>query len=90
VTAPGHPPGHRGQRWLTTLDSHRLRHLRRQRGLSQAALAALAGISSATITRLEQGRSHTPCRTRTLARLAAALGEDPARLACTAHDSPPR
>lgn len=67
------------QRWITTLDGHRLRQLRRQRGLSQASLAALAGISQATVARLEL-RPAVPCRGRTLARLAAALREPPVTL----------
>jgi transcriptional regulator with XRE-family HTH domain len=70
------PPTHR---WNTVLDGQRLRQLRRQHGLSQEQLAAKAGISSATVARLER-TTHTRCRTRTLARLATALGEDPAAL----------
>lgn len=61
-------------RWTTVLDGQRLRHLRRQHGLSQEELAERAGLSLTTVARLE--REHrSPCRTRTLARLAAALGE---------------
>jgi len=53
--------------------------MRRWHGLSQEQLADQAGISLTTVRRLE--RQHTaPCRCRTLARLAYALGEDPARL----------
>lgn len=66
-------------RWTTTVDGHRLRQIRHQHALSQDQLADRAGISLATVARLE--RQHTaPCRCRTLARLAGALGEDPARL----------
>jgi DNA-binding XRE family transcriptional regulator len=43
----------RSQRWLTTLDGHRLRQLRRQAGLSQADLAARAGISLTAMARLD-------------------------------------
>jgi len=68
-----------GQRWFTVLDGHRLRHLRRQRRLSQEQLASQAGISTATVARLER-QPAAPCRTRTLGRLAAALDEEPARL----------
>ena len=68
-----------GRRWFTVLDGHRLRHLRRQRRLSQEQLASQAGISTATVARLER-QPAAPCRTRTLGRLAAALDEEPARL----------
>ena len=68
-----------GRRWFTVLDGHRLRHLRRQRRLSQEQLASQAGISTATVARLER-QPDAPCRCRTLGRLAAALEEEPARL----------
>jgi hypothetical protein len=46
-------------------------------------LADQAGISLTTMARLE--RQHcSPCRTRTLARLAAALGEHPVSLSIAA------
>lgn len=64
------------QSWTTRIDGQRLRQLRRQHNLSQADLAHQAGISPATITRLER-HSSSPCRCRTLARLARALGEEP-------------
>ena len=67
------------QRWTTVLDGGQLRRLRRQRGLSQEQLASRAGISLTAIVRLE-GQTRAACRCRTLARLAAALGEDPAAL----------
>jgi transcriptional regulator with XRE-family HTH domain len=67
------------QRWTTILDGGRLRHLRGLHGLSQEQLAAHAGISLTTMRRLER-QPASPCRCRTLARLAAALGEEPARL----------
>ncbi len=60
--------------WMIMLDGARLRELRRAHGLTQAGLAARAGISTATVTRLEL-RPATSCRGRTPARLAAALGE---------------
>jgi DNA-binding XRE family transcriptional regulator len=59
------------------LDGQRLRQLRRQHGLSQQDLADQAGISLTTVARLER-QPRTPCRGRTLARLAAVLGEHPA------------
>jgi transcriptional regulator with XRE-family HTH domain len=67
------------RRWTTVLDGARLRHLRHQHGLSQEQLARQAGISLNTVWRLER-QPAAPCRTRTLGRLARALGEDPARL----------
>jgi anti-sigma regulatory factor (Ser/Thr protein kinase)/DNA-binding XRE family transcriptional regulator len=68
------------QPWITVLDGQRLRRARRQHGLSQEKLAHRAGVSLTTVARLErQARSH--CHTRTLARLAAGLGEHPSVLA---------
>ena len=69
----------RAQRWTTVLDSDRLRQLRLQRGLSQSELAGKAGLSLATMARLERQPGRR-CRSRTLRRLALALGEDPAAL----------
>jgi transcriptional regulator with XRE-family HTH domain len=66
----------RAHRWNIALDGQRLRQLRRQHGLSQEHLAAKAGISPATVARLER-TPRTTCRTRTLSRRAAALGEEP-------------
>ena len=63
-------------RWLTAVDGQQIRHLRRQRGLAREELAGLAGISPETLARLERERI-VRCRTRTVARLAAALGEHP-------------
>ena len=71
MTQPG-----QAKPWTTVLDGRLLRQLRRQHGLSQEALADRAGISLTTMARLER-KPRTPCRTRTLARLAAALGEHP-------------
>jgi transcriptional regulator with XRE-family HTH domain len=76
----GTPSVHPGmQRWTTVLDGGRLQELRRQRELSQEQLATVAGISLTTIRRLER-QPAAPCRSRTLGRLAAALGEEPGRL----------
>jgi transcriptional regulator with XRE-family HTH domain len=62
------------------VDGQRVVELRRQRGLARAELALLAGLSLGTVARLE--REHgTTCRTRTLARIAAALGEQPGTIA---------
>ena len=74
---PGIHPGM--QRWTTILDGGRLQELRRQRGLSQEQLAIVAGVSLTTMRRLEC-QSAAPCRSRTLGRLAVALGEEPGRL----------
>jgi transcriptional regulator with XRE-family HTH domain len=63
--------------WTTTVDGTRLRQARREHALSRAELAGTAGISVATLARLER-QPRTRCRGRTLARLALALGEDPA------------
>ena len=68
------------------LDGPRLRQLRRQRGLSQEELAAQAGLSVATVARLERQAS-APCRGRTLGRLARALGEHPASTTLRAGQS---
>ncbi|MFI5064207.1 MAG: ATP-binding protein [Streptosporangiales bacterium] len=80
MDAPGRP-GHAGaaSRWVTVLDGRRLRQLRRERGLSQAQLADRAGMSPATIGRLER-QPAASCRSRTAARLAGALGADPGGL----------
>jgi transcriptional regulator with XRE-family HTH domain len=72
MTSAGRPE----QWWITVLDGQRLRQLRRQRGLSQEKLADRAGISTATVARLER-HPHPSCQGRTLARLAAALDEQP-------------
>lgn len=67
------------QRWIMVLDGQRLRQLRRQHGLSQEELADRAGISFTTVARLER-QPRASCRSRTLGRLAAALGEPPGAL----------
>ena len=78
MTDPATPARPR-QPWTTTLDGRQLRRLRHQHGLSQEQLATCAGISLTTIRRLEH-QPAAPCRSRTLGRLATALGEDPGRL----------
>ena len=81
-------PARSADRWFTVLDGVRLRQLRRQHGLSAAELAGKAGVGLSTVTRLERqpGRSGS-CRTRTLARLAAALGQSPTALTCSQPSS---
>ena len=66
--------------WTVVLDGTQLRELRRARGLTQAELAGLAGISLTTVARLDR-RHLVSCRGRTAARLAAALGEPPVTIA---------
>ena len=64
-------------RWTTLLDGTRLRELRRTQGLSRAALARQAGIPQ---PRWPGSPAPAQCRGRTMARLAAALGEPLAAL----------
>jgi hypothetical protein len=64
--------------WTTAINGQRLRQLRRQHGLSREQLAGRAGLSLATVARLDLTVS---CRCRTLARLATALHTEPAWLA---------
>jgi transcriptional regulator with XRE-family HTH domain len=67
---------------MVIVDGQRLRQLRRQRGLSQEVLADRAGVSAATVGRLERcGRPS--CRGRTLGRIATVLGEHPAAIIAT-------
>lgn len=58
---------------------NQLKRLRDKAGLSQEALARLAGVSSAAIFRIEQGRPSDP-KLSTLAALAKALGMSPGEL----------
>lgn len=74
-------PARSADRWFAVLDGVRLRQLRRQHGLSAAELAGKAGVGLSTVIRLERQHGQF-CRTRTLARLAAALGQSPAALTC--------
>jgi len=54
---------------------HRLRELREDQGLSQRALAQLAGVAPATIVRAESGQRRP--RGITTRKLARALGVEP-------------
>ena len=67
---------HPAHSWYIVIDGHQLRQLRRDHGLTQAELASKAGISVRTLARLER-LPRASCRTRTFARLAITLGEDP-------------
>jgi transcriptional regulator with XRE-family HTH domain len=78
VTVTG--PSDRARRWFTIADGQSIRELRHRCGLAQADLAKLAGVSLDTVARLERQR-RAGCRTRTLVRIAAALGEPPATIA---------
>jgi DNA-binding XRE family transcriptional regulator len=73
------------QSWTMLIDGHRLRQLRRLHRLSRLELAVKAGISVATVARLER-RPQVSCRCRTLTRLAAALGELPTTLAVASEE----
>ena len=73
--------------WIVVADGQRLRQLRRQRAMSQEALADRAGMSVATVGRLER-QDRPSCRGRTLARLAAVLGERPAAIMPRPTDRP--
>ena len=64
------------RRWIVTVDGRRLRRMRRECGLSQEMLAEVTGISVTTVGRLER-QDRPSCRGRTVARLAAALGQLP-------------
>ena len=66
-------------RWIAVIDGRQLRQLRGQQGLTQAALARQAAVSLSVVSRLER-QPRASCRSRTLARLAAALGRPPADL----------
>jgi DNA-binding XRE family transcriptional regulator len=61
------------------VDGIQLRRLRRARGLSQENLAWTAGLGITTVARLES-HARAQCRYQTLARLASALGENPAAM----------
>lgn len=65
--------------WTTVIDGQRLQRLRRLQRLTRLELAGEAGVSMATVARLER-RPQVSCRCRTLSRFAAALGELPANL----------
>lgn len=62
----------------------RLRERRLEAGLTQAELAAAAGLNAATVSHLESGK--TDPQPRSLKRLAAALGCRPADLWAKGED----
>lgn len=59
---------------MKTLVEHR-----KQKGLTQAQLAVHAGVSPATVWRIEAGSKHVP-DTETITRLANVLGIDPEQI----------
>ena len=67
----------------------RLREWRRWRALSQAELAALAGVTKATVVALEKPNHRTP-QPRTVRKLAAALGIEPHELYAEQEQEEPR
>ena len=77
----------RADRWIAVINGQRLRELRLQRAMSQVELAKLAGVSAHTVSKLER-QPASCCRTRTLARLAAALGESPAAITASTDQRP--
>lgn len=77
--------------WLAVLHGPRLREARVARGLSPGELAAGAGLSLRTVTRLE-GAGSASCQRATLYRIAGALADDPEQVvtALTVTDTEPR
>jgi transcriptional regulator with XRE-family HTH domain len=76
---PSHPGHGRGNVPAVSPITLRLRELREARGLTQRALAESAGISQATVARLESG-SLRNVTLDTVERLADALGVPAGRL----------
>jgi len=63
---------------FTEIAGMRLRHLRRERALSQRDLSRITGIAFDTISRLETGKQRA--QHRTIRKLAEALGVEPKEL----------
>lgn len=68
--------GRHSDRWVTVIEGQEVRRLRRRLGWSQKKLADQAQVGVTTVVRLER-QHHAACRTWTLARIAAALCENP-------------
>jgi transcriptional regulator with XRE-family HTH domain len=68
------------------VNSQRLRQVRLQRGLSQERLAWESGISLTTVGKLER-HARPACHVRTLALIAAALGEPPSTIAAAGRQA---
>ena len=60
------------------VDRKRLRHLRRERALSQRDLSRMTGVAFDTISRLENGKQDA--QPKTIRKLAEALGVEPKEL----------
>lgn len=60
------------------VDSVKLQHLRKERVFSQRELARLAGLTHATVWKLENGPAEA--HPRTIRKLAATLGVEPQEL----------
>jgi serine/threonine-protein kinase RsbW len=85
---PGSAPALRKDRhWIVTLDGPLLRQVRKAAGLSQEQLASAAGMSPATIGKLER-EARPRCHFRTRARVAAALGAYPQAITATSGGCP--
>lgn len=64
---------------MPNYETHPLRVIRRRHGLEMKELARLAGVSRATVSQIEEGRTKRP-NERVIAVLARLSGEDPAGL----------
>lgn len=89
TTMPGATPttARQARTWTTIANGAQVRVLRLQHRLTRRDLASRAGVSPATIARIER-QPRASCRGRTLARVAAALGTDPAAIAAAPADRP--
>ena len=87
VASDGESMRHLAAPGVCVVDGQRLRLLRREHGLSQEKLAYRAGISVTAVARLER-QARGSCRGHTLARLAAALREEPAAIMPVADARP--
>jgi transcriptional regulator with XRE-family HTH domain len=61
---------------MPNYETHPLRVIRRRQGLEMKELARLAGVSRATVSQIEEGRTKRP-NERVIAVLARLSGEDP-------------
>lgn len=64
---------------MPNYETHPLRVIRRRHGLEMKELARLAGVSRATVSQIEEGRTKKP-NARVVAVLARLAGEDPLAL----------
>ncbi len=79
----------RRTQWSAIIDGRQLGHLRALHGLTRQQLASHAGLSPATLARLER-QDTARCHPRTTARLAIALTEHPAAFTRTYTQIPPQ